>query len=214
MTAVTRGDLEATKSVPGELGYAEGATVQGTAPGTVTWLPGIGATVKRGEALYKVDNRPVVLLYGNVPMYRDLTKGLKGPDVRQVNDNLRTLGYGAPAGDTFTSATAASVRAWQRDLSAEGTGQLAKGGVVFTPGSSARSGALGRGHRSGPRQDPHPYRQQEVRNRPAPGRKPGTGEEGCAGHPARRAQCDRENHRDADRHAGHRRRGAERRPAG
>ena len=42
--------------------------------------------------LYRVDNRPVLLLCGTVPAYRALHVGVKGPDVRQLNRNLHVRG--------------------------------------------------------------------------------------------------------------------------
>ncbi|MBT0768430.1 peptidoglycan-binding protein [Kineosporia sp. J2-2] len=42
------------------------------AQGLITWLPQAGTTVHEGETLIRVDDRPVVLLYGAVPQYRTL----------------------------------------------------------------------------------------------------------------------------------------------
>ena len=42
--------------------------------------------------LYRVDDRPVVLLCGTVPAYRALHAGVKGRDVRQLNRNLHRRG--------------------------------------------------------------------------------------------------------------------------
>lgn len=38
----------------------------------MTWLPEGDKRVERGEAVLRVDDRPVVLLYGSLPMYREL----------------------------------------------------------------------------------------------------------------------------------------------
>src|SRR5690242_2350506 len=87
---VTEQDLAETKTVSGQLGYGPPSGVTGQ-DGTLTWLPGAGTTVERGGVLYKVDEQPVVALYGAVPMYRDLGRGSKGIDVRQLEENLRAL---------------------------------------------------------------------------------------------------------------------------
>ena len=53
-----------------------------------TQLPEAGDKVRCGRVLYRVDDRPVLLLCGTVPAYRALRVGSKGPDVRQLNRNL------------------------------------------------------------------------------------------------------------------------------
>ncbi|MGW1611823.1 peptidoglycan-binding protein [Streptomyces sp. NPDC002285] len=57
----------------GELGYGPEVPLPVKASGTVTWLPDRGTTVERGGAVLRVDDRPVALLYGALPMYRDLS---------------------------------------------------------------------------------------------------------------------------------------------
>jgi len=108
--------------------------------------------VMRGEPLFKVDERPVVALYGQVPLYRTLRVGLTGADVRQLEDNLAALGYtGFTVDDVFTTGTAAAVRVWQTSLGLAVTGTVERGQIVFTPGPvriaehSARVGATLRG---------------------------------------------------------------------
>jgi peptidoglycan hydrolase-like protein with peptidoglycan-binding domain len=132
---VAKGDLAAAKTVSGELAHGDPVPLPGAGQGTVTWLPKAGDTISRGEPLYKVDNRPVTALYGDTPMYRELKQGDKGPDVQQLNENLRALGHGAPTGDTYTSQTASAVRAWQKKLGLDATGKVGKGVVVFAPGA-------------------------------------------------------------------------------
>jgi len=44
--------------------------------GKLTWVPKEGAVIEQGQVLYRVDDRPVVLLYGAQPGYRTL--GLAG----------------------------------------------------------------------------------------------------------------------------------------
>lgn len=104
---VTRSDLSNARTLDGNLGYGRATTVKGGRPGLITWLPPTGATVKRGEPLYRVDNVPVPVFYGGTPLYRTLeARGTTGPDVKTVADNLRELGYdiGAqPAAGTWVT---------------------------------------------------------------------------------------------------------------
>ncbi|MEU0409443.1 hypothetical protein ABZ307_16730 [Streptomyces griseorubiginosus] len=91
---VTRSDLSNAQTLDGSLGYGRATTVKGGRSGLITWLPPTGATVKRGEPLYRVDNVPVPVFYGGTPLYRTLeARGTTGPDVKTVADNLGELGY-------------------------------------------------------------------------------------------------------------------------
>ncbi|MFF7543803.1 peptidoglycan-binding protein [Streptomyces canus] len=69
---VTRTTLTERTTVDGQLGYGTEIPLPVKATGTVTWLPAEGTTVERGRTLLRVDDRPVVLLYGTLPMYREL----------------------------------------------------------------------------------------------------------------------------------------------
>jgi peptidoglycan hydrolase-like protein with peptidoglycan-binding domain len=129
------GTISATGSWDGTLGRGTPYTVRSGGQGTVTWLADQGATVGRGEVLFRIDEQPVVLLSGAVPMYRDLRAGDSGSDVAQIEANLAELGYvGFTVDDEYSSSTTEAVRAWQADIGAEQTGTVARGAVVFAPG--------------------------------------------------------------------------------
>jgi peptidoglycan hydrolase-like protein with peptidoglycan-binding domain len=70
--AVSRATLTDQAELEGALGHGPEVPFLVKAAGTVTWLPENGAEVKRGETVLRVDDRPVVLLYGALPVYRDL----------------------------------------------------------------------------------------------------------------------------------------------
>jgi peptidoglycan hydrolase-like protein with peptidoglycan-binding domain len=132
---VTRTTLVETKTVSGTLGNGEPVPIRAGERGTLTWIAPVGSTVGRGQPLFKVDERPVVALYGSLPLYRTLRVGVKGRDVRQLERNLAALGYtGFTVADTYTAATAAAVRGWQARLGRPETGTVEPGEVVFTPG--------------------------------------------------------------------------------
>jgi len=134
---VTRTTLVATKTVSGTLGYGDAVPVSAAAGrGTLTWIAPEGSTVKQGEPLFKVDQRPVVALYGSLPLYRTLRAGVKGTDVKQFEENLSKLGYtGFTVDETYTVATAQAARSWQADLGLTETGAVEPGQVVVTPGA-------------------------------------------------------------------------------
>ncbi|MGN9909746.1 peptidoglycan-binding protein [Phytohabitans sp. LJ34] len=132
---VTRQTLVRSVTLTGELGYGEAVPLASTAPGTVTWLPEVGATVRRGEAVLRADELPVVLLYGFLPMYRPLAPGAKGSDVRQFERNLAALGYeGFTVDEEFSAATATAVKRWQKDLTLPETGTVERARVTYAPG--------------------------------------------------------------------------------
>ena len=137
--AVTRRDLRATEEVDGTLGYGETRTVAGGRQGTITGLADEGAVITRGEALFRVDGRPVPLFYGRLPAWRALSVGADdGPDVRQLERNLVALGddpdRAVTVDDHFTWATRAAVRRWQEAAGLAETGVFAPGDAVWQPG--------------------------------------------------------------------------------
>jgi peptidoglycan hydrolase-like protein with peptidoglycan-binding domain len=138
--AVTARDLRAQEQVQGTLGYGGARTVTNQRQGTVTWLPEEGAVIRRGQALYWVDGRPVQLLYGRLPAWRELSVGVDdGPDVRQLERNLVALGYdpdrAVTVDDHFTSATRAAVKRWQEAVGLPETGTMRPGDAVWQPGA-------------------------------------------------------------------------------
>jgi peptidoglycan hydrolase-like protein with peptidoglycan-binding domain len=132
---VTRQDLVKSLTLAGELGYGPASPLGSTAAGTTTWLPEVGAVIRRGEALLRADERPVVLLYGFLPMYRPLAEGVKGSDVRQFERNLAALGYrGFTVDEEFSAATTAAVKRWQKDLELPETGTVDRDRIGYAPG--------------------------------------------------------------------------------
>jgi peptidoglycan hydrolase-like protein with peptidoglycan-binding domain len=146
---VTKTDLSDAEEADGTLGYGAETSVTGRKPGTLTSLPAAGSTISQGKTVYSVDAKPVPLFYGTLPFYRDLADGVdKGPDVKELEQNLQALGFGGfGAPDTkFTSATAAAVKKWQKSLGVEQTGTFAPGDVVLSAGEirvSSVTGQLG-----------------------------------------------------------------------
>ncbi|HMG99632.1 MAG TPA: peptidoglycan-binding protein [Gaiellales bacterium] len=103
---------------------------------TFTTLPAVGQIVRRGQSLYAISGTPVVLFYGSVAQWRAFVSGMSaGRDVAELNANLHALGYGKGlAGNRFTVATAAAIRALQSAHGVRATGELLLGSVVFGPG--------------------------------------------------------------------------------
>jgi len=154
---VERRNLVNREDVSGALDYADKSTLGGHLAGTLTWLPAEGRVVGRGGVLYRVDDDPVLLMYGTVPAWRALSPGVAdGPDVLELERNLAALGYDpGTVDDHFSSSTAAAVKDWQDDLGLSETGSVELGRVVFASGAQRVgqvSAKLG-GQASGPLMD-------------------------------------------------------------
>jgi hypothetical protein len=143
---VARQTLVDSEKVDGTLGYGDPVALRAIG-GMVTWLAPEGATVRRGKPVFRVDGAPVVLLYGPLPLYRPLSPGVAGPDVKQFERNLASLGYrGFTVDDNYTGATADAVREWQDDLGVDETGTVSAGLVAYAPGAiriAAHTAAVG-----------------------------------------------------------------------
>jgi peptidoglycan hydrolase-like protein with peptidoglycan-binding domain len=134
-TTVTRQTLVETEVKTGELGFGDTITLAARAGGTVTDLSPPNTVLQRGQVVYRVDTLPVVLLEGAQPAYRDLATGTEGADVKQFETNLYALGYrGFTVDDTYSTATATAVKAWQRKLGLDQTGTVELGRVLYAPG--------------------------------------------------------------------------------
>ena len=140
---VQKRTLSATVPQDGTLTYRarpDGSpySVVNQARGTYTTLPTLGQVIHQGHVLYRVDQSPVVLLYGSTPAYRTLSAGATGADVAELNTDLVALGYATPAelsptSVSFGSATITAVEKLQDALGVTQTGTLTLGQAVFEP---------------------------------------------------------------------------------
>ena len=98
--AVEKRMLTATVTAQGTVAYGAPRPIaltgsvavgEGEALPLVTKAPVVGRTVREGDVLLEVSGRPVYVLTGKVPMYRTLTRGSKGDDVKQLRSALRRL---------------------------------------------------------------------------------------------------------------------------
>ena len=79
----------------------------------------------------------LAVMYGSSAVYRTMTVGLEGDDVRQLEENLADLGH---AGDGFSTdgvfddATAAAVADWQRSTGQDADATVGTADIVFVAG--------------------------------------------------------------------------------
>lgn len=137
------GSLVSRKELPGTLTYGQSWALPISGTGVVTHAPAVGATVGPGQELIRIDDRPVLLAEGSMPMYRTLelsaaTKDqLRGDDVAQLQRFLALSGVpetsALPADGVFGARTRAAVRAWQKSLRLPRTGGVDASTLLFVP---------------------------------------------------------------------------------
>src|SRR5215472_1399598 len=125
ITAIARWQvLREAITVQGTVRPARRITVTAMAPYatvTLTRMPvKAGDRVRAGHVIAEIDGRPVLLLQGRLPAYRDLHEGDQGPDVAQLQRALESLGYSDfdPAG-SFSESTELALLLFYRNLGYE-----------------------------------------------------------------------------------------------
>ena len=84
--------------------------------GIVAAVPLPGAQLSEGDVLLTASGRPIFLLEGIQPSFRDLGPGIEGTDVRQLEAALVRFGFDpGPVDGVYDEATEAAVAAWYRD---------------------------------------------------------------------------------------------------
>lgn len=105
---IARGDIDyqdpVSLSLSGTIGE-EGQTA------IVTMVPETGTELPEGAVALEVSGRPVFLLQGDLPVYRDLRPGSSGDDVLQLEQALQRLGFLASADKTWGPETGAAIQA-------------------------------------------------------------------------------------------------------
>ena len=85
------------------------------AAGLITLLPTRNAAVAEGGVLLSASGRPVFVLQGETPAYRDLVPGLSGEDVRQLKQALARMHFDpGPVDGRYDQQTGAAVARWYR----------------------------------------------------------------------------------------------------
>ena len=132
---VTRQQHNDERTVPVAFTISPAKTLKATRGGVVTQNRcRVGKPITSGSRVPRVDETPILALHTTVPLFRDLTIGSRGRDVRAVQRELRRLGYNMTITGTYTWTTAAAVknlkstRGW-----ATPTGQLSRGDLVWMP---------------------------------------------------------------------------------
>lgn len=158
-TLVTRGTVTAALKVDVTPGASSDPEVSRAVVTKVMAEPGDEPDF--GQVLAEVSGRPVFVLAGALPAYRDLRPGSRGEDVAQLQRALTGLGH--PVGDTtgvFGAGTARAVTAFYRSIGYEpllapprtepGTEDPAPPSECPECGPGERPGSSGRAESAGP----------------------------------------------------------------
>jgi len=81
--------------------------------GLITTLPLRNTQLREGSVMFTASGRPLFVLQGRIPAYRDLVPGTSGDDVRQLEQALQRLGFDpGPVDGTYDEQTSAAATRW------------------------------------------------------------------------------------------------------
>ncbi len=93
-----------------------------------------GGTIESGASPVTIDDRPILALATKVPLWRELSRGVKGNDVKAFQAELARLGYEVSADGNFGAGTAAALKKFQSDAGiAKPSGALEPSDVIWLP---------------------------------------------------------------------------------
>lgn len=162
---VRRGDLSTTHEFAASVDFGEPRTLHTEASGTITSDRSAGQVVGHGEELARIDEQPIFLGAGAMPLYRELFKVdthqkdengdrlelMSGADVSQLQTFLVAQGFDAKGrleiDGAFGGITEGAVEAWQKSVGHSPTGRVDTTQLVFSPQPVRFSVALQSGDR-------------------------------------------------------------------
>lgn len=129
---IAQGTLSRSIGLPANGAWDVRGSIQTPAGGVITEVVWQSGYVSAGEVLFRINERPMVVIEGPIPAFRDLEEGSSGRDVAALQNYLTNLGHVIDnTTGLFTSSMTAAVREWQSDLGLPSTGVVALGDVVF-----------------------------------------------------------------------------------
>lgn len=135
----TTGDLAEFVTVDGTLAYGDPVVYTAPVDGTVTRIVEVDDVLDRGDVAYAIDESPVVVFWGDTPLYRPLETGVDdGADVEVLEANLLALGYGADGelvvDEVFDAATTTAIEAFQEAVGLTVDGTIDPSSVLLLSG--------------------------------------------------------------------------------
>jgi peptidoglycan hydrolase-like protein with peptidoglycan-binding domain len=134
---VIQTDMSAQTQIDGTLSHSGSYTVSAMQQGYLTWLPAVGAVIKRGRPVFDVNNHHVPLFYSPIPFWRTIQDGMSdGVDVLELKRNLAALGYGSgmTLDEHYDPELEDAIMAWQDDQNLTETGKFQVGDAITETG--------------------------------------------------------------------------------
>lgn len=129
---VQDGTLSRSLRLPAVASWTVLGTVRSPAGGIITEIVTASGVFQPGDVVLRINERPMVVIPGSVPAFRDMTVGTRGRDVAALQAYLGELGYQVDdVGDTYTQVTETAVRGWQEALGLPATGTVSLGDVLI-----------------------------------------------------------------------------------
>lgn len=95
--------------------------------GIISTLPSRNMQIQEGDVLLTASGRPVFVLQGAIPVFRDLASGLSGEDVHQLESGLERLGFDpGPVDGKYDEQTGKAVADWYASAGFELLGPTAE----------------------------------------------------------------------------------------
>jgi peptidoglycan hydrolase-like protein with peptidoglycan-binding domain len=117
---IIRGDVRFDQ--PAGVALADPPAVLG-GQSIVTFAPEEGTELTEGSLVIEVSGRPILILQGDLPMFRTIRPGDNGDDVLQIEEALVRIGFDpGPVDGAYDSATGAAIEAWYRSVGYEPIG--------------------------------------------------------------------------------------------
>ena len=142
---VTTVDFVKETEIDGTLGFGHVERLPNLSTGIITWLPQPGSVIDFGDVIYKIEDVPVILLSGTVPMFRNIDATTPAAlDVVQLQTHFLEMGFTDSYPVTrsmhdlnedryVTDVKDAEIKDWQESVGVEPTGRVNKGQIVFRP---------------------------------------------------------------------------------
>ena len=135
----TTGDLVELVTVDGVLAYGDPVVYPAPSDGTITRMAEPDQVLDRGDVVYAINESPVAVFWGTIPLYRPLQFGVSdGADIKVLEENLAALGYTADGtlivDEIFDSATTTAVMEFQEGLGLAIDGVLQPSSILLLAG--------------------------------------------------------------------------------
>ena len=141
-TAAAVQDVTEVAPYDGAVAARVSLALSSTASGTVTRSSAVGTALQPGDLWLYVDEKPVTVMAGDIPAFRDLIAPgagqppLQGEDVRQLQRFLAAAGvFSGSVNGTFSDSLGRAAARWRTRHAMPEAAGFARSEIAFLPGS-------------------------------------------------------------------------------